>query len=181
MQPHVIVINEAGKPQRWFDTMEAIVAVGGFPLRWLATTPDMVGDDELVEWRGLAPVKDQKRRVAITRSYRRLMQWLPLALGDEWVVMQDDVVPVLPFDRESTAPIHIYGGMDVQYGDELVRVCPWGADHVHPRAFRVRREALPWLEKAWSDESRVSCEAWIPWLNEDVCTYDDPPGVIDAA
>lgn len=173
------VVNLDHQFERWEACSAALRNVGARPVRWPAIPAESVAEHELLEWHGLKPVNDQRRRVAIARTYAALMEHLGGQPSFEWAVFQDDVIATKPIDVTGPRSVHLYAGWMVRYGDEMRKVDPSVAPHVHPRAFRIRRAALVPLLDCWSDETRPICESWTRYLNPTNVSWDTKARVIE--
>lgn len=171
--PTTYVINLDSEIERWTSIKEHLE---GFELpveRWSATTPEGI---VVRSWTKRYSVSDPERRIAILRSYRSLFSYLEKTNEDEWLIVQDDIRFLEHPDRDSKAPIHLYGGYthkDISGGLRVVN--PTKARHVCPRAFRLKRSVLRPLRETWNDETMSSCRSWTPLLRADSTSFDDPP------
>jgi hypothetical protein len=173
----VFIVNLDSEPERYARTAAAVARFGDVPSRYPAI-PEQSVTGQLSEWRG-RPVTDQRRRVAIIRTYRQLMADLAGETGDQWCVFQDDVSPFRALERDSAAPLHLYAGMMPAIRGVRAQVNPIGSPHICPKAFRVSRSALPLLEDVWTDETRQSCNSWTVLFKPGFVTFDSPQGVAE--
>lgn len=187
----VYVVNLDSEPERWEAMQEHLATFGLEVRRWAALPSDHIVVDS---WSGHHNVPDPARRVAITRTYRALLEHLDRSGEWEWVILQDDMrLRELPH-RTSTKDLHLYSGYKLRryrrnedghhvpvVPNEFIQVDPFSYGHVCPRAFRLNRDIIPSLLFAWQDETRQICESWTPYLNIYNASYDKTPTAEEVA
>jgi len=167
MQLETWVLNLEDQPDRW-DTMRRHLDGWGItdPKRFNAIPPV---EGEVPVWRG-RDRKNVPKRVAIVRTYARLMQTLEGRDADRFLVVQDDIRFTADPHRKFTHPLHLYGGY-------TIRPRGWGIYkeiHVHPWAFTIQRDFVRSLWQEWAEPVKPSCELWTRIIRPDTTTYDDP-------
>lgn len=158
------VVNLDTEPDRWVAMREHLARFDGLEVhRWPAIPAHSVTVTKPTGYQ-------DRRHIAISRTYRRLLDYLGRDYGP-WLILQDDITLTEHPARTLTRPLHLLGG----YASPHRPLPPDVSPHVCPQAFIATRAALEPLIEALRVETVQVCVAWTSYLSSETVTWDDPP------